>query len=123
MHAIATTILYVTDPQASARWWGGLIGQEPLETSPGFALFVLPGGLKLGLWARAGVQPTAAAPGGSELTITLPQRTEVEALHAEWAARGLRVLQTPTAMDFGHTFTVADPDGHRLRVFSPADNG
>lgn len=123
MPAIDTTILYVTDPLASARWWGGLLGQAPVEASPGFALFVLPGGLKLGLWARAGVQPAAAAPGGSELTITRPRRAEVEALHADWAARGLAVLQAPTAMDFGHTFTVADPDGHRLRVFSPAENG
>jgi hypothetical protein len=24
-------------------------------------------------------------------------------------------------MDFGHTFTAADPDGHRLRVFAPAN--
>ena len=26
----------------------------------------------------------------------------------------------PTDMDFGHTFVALDPDGHRLRVFSPA---
>lgn len=34
--------------------------------------------------------------------------------------RGLPMLQTPTTMDFGYTFTATDPDGHRLRVFSPA---
>ena len=50
MHAIATTILYVTDPLASARWWGELLGLRPVETSPGFALFVLSSGLQLGLW-------------------------------------------------------------------------
>ena len=35
-------------------------------------------------------------------------------------ALGCIVLQQPTAMDFGYTFTVQDPDGHRVRVFAPA---
>lgn len=43
----------------------------------------------------------------------------VRALHAAWCARGLSILQAPVAMDFGLTFTAADPDGHRLRVFAP----
>jgi predicted lactoylglutathione lyase len=33
---------------------------------------------------------------------------------------GADVLQKPTQMDFGYTFTVADPDGHRLRAFAAA---
>ena len=33
---------------------------------------------------------------------------------------GLRIIQEPTKMDFGFTFTAADPDGHRLRVFNPS---
>jgi predicted enzyme related to lactoylglutathione lyase len=44
----------------------------------------------------------------------------VRATHADWLARGLDVLQPPTPMDFGFTFTAGDPDGHRLRVFAPA---
>ena len=34
--------------------------------------------------------------------------------------RDIATLQAPTRMDFGLTFTASDPDGHRLRVFSPA---
>jgi hypothetical protein len=30
------------------------------------------------------------------------------------------VLQRPVDLDFGRTFVVLDPDGHRLRVFAPA---
>ena len=37
-----------------------------------------------------------------------------------WAKLGLKILQEPTKMDFGYTFTAADPDGHRLRVFAAA---
>ena len=40
--------------------------------------------------------------------------------HATWVAKGLAVIQTPTDMDFGHTFVALDPDGHRLRVFAPS---
>lgn len=42
-------------------------------------------------------------------------------VHARWRARGCVVLQAPTAMDFGYTFTVQDPDGHRVRVFAPEE--
>lgn len=115
----STTILYVADPLASARWWGERLALQPVEASPGFAMFVLPGGLQIGLWKAPDVQPAAGAPGGSELTITLGTHAEVDALHAQWAAQGLQVLQPPTDMDFGHTATLADPDGHRLRAFAP----
>lgn len=33
--------------------------------------------------------------------------------------KGIRVLQPPTAMDFGCTFTACDAAGHRLRVHAP----
>ncbi|MBN8488634.1 MAG: drug:proton antiporter [Burkholderiales bacterium] len=115
----STTILYVADPLASARWCGARLGLAPVEASPGFAMFVLPGGLRIGLWKACDVQPTAAAPGGSELTITLATHAEVDVLRARWAAQGLQVLQPPTDMAFGHTVTVADPDRHRLRAFAP----
>lgn len=119
----STTILYVTDPLASARWWGERLALAPVEASHGFAMFVLPGGLQIGLWKAADVLPAAAAPGGSELTITLGTRAEVDALHERWVSQGLRVLQAPTDMDFGLTATVADPDGHRLRAFAPHEAG
>ncbi|MBC7860514.1 MAG: drug:proton antiporter, partial [Burkholderiaceae bacterium] len=43
----------------------------------------------------------------------------VRARHADWARRGLAIIQTPIELDFGHTFVALDPDGHRLRVFAP----
>jgi len=43
---------------------------------------------------------------------------QVDALHADWRERGLAILQDPQMLDFGYTFTAADPDGHRLRVFA-----
>lgn len=116
------TILYVDNTVASTAFYRGLLGIEPVEASETFALFVLPKGLKLGLWSRHHVQPQVTATGGSaELAFLAGNKAEVDMLFAEWQEKGLTMLQMPTEMDFGRTFTAADPDGHRLRVYAVAD--
>ena len=44
-------LLHVDSPAASARFYADLLGSEPLEQSPTFAMFALPSGLRLGLWS------------------------------------------------------------------------
>lgn len=115
------TILYVADPLASADFYRGLLGRNPVEASPGFAMFALPSGAMLGLWNQAGVEPKPIASAGSaEMALTVADAAAVDAMHDDWRARGIAILQAPTVMDFGRTFTARDPDGHRLRVFAPA---
>lgn len=114
-------LLFVDNPPASAAFYAGLLQAEPVENSPTFALFVSPAGLKLGLWSRHTAEPAPlAAGGGAEVGFPVDSKAEVDALHARWAAQGAAILQAPTEMDFGYTFTAVDPDGHRLRVFCPA---
>jgi predicted enzyme related to lactoylglutathione lyase len=74
----------------------------------------------LGLWGREDVEPKATLPGGVELGFPVADDTSVTTTRDQWAALGLKIIQEPTQMDFGFTATAADPDGHRLRVFSPA---
>lgn len=113
-------LFYVADPQASSAFYSGLLGREPAETSPGFAMFAFDNGLKLGLWKRDTVAPAAAGAGGAaEVAIAAADRASVDQIHGRWAARGADILQKPVAMEFGYTFTAADPDGHRIRVFAP----
>jgi catechol 2,3-dioxygenase-like lactoylglutathione lyase family enzyme len=114
------TLLYVADPSASARFYTRLLGQPPVEDSPSFALFSLGPGAMLGLWKRGTVVPAASGtPGAGELAFAVHGRHAVDARHSCWHALGCMVLQQPTVMDFGYTFTVQDPDGHRVRVFAP----
>lgn len=113
-------ILYVRDVVASVRFYARLFDTDPREASDGFAMFAGPGGAALGLWVAPGVQPPATAPGGSELAWPVPDDAALHALHERWVADGLTVLQPPQRMDFGLTCTAADPDGHRLRAFSPS---
>ena len=112
-------ILFVDNPLKSADFYQSLFGAGPVEKSPTFALFVLSTGMKLGLWSKHTAQPSIAAPAGSmEICIRHDEPASVDKTYADWSGRGLRVLQTPVEMDFGYTFVVTDPDGHRLRVYS-----
>lgn len=114
-------IAYVEDAQKSADLYQRLFEQPPVDNRSGFAMFVLPGGLHFGLWSRDNVQPKPNGGGGS-VEIGFPFANH-EALHkalGDWKAAGLKVLQEPTDMNFGRTFTVADGDGHRIRGYVPA---
>jgi len=113
-------LLYVASAAASSAFYTDLLGRPPVESSPTFAMFALASGVMLGLWARDEVKPAAGgAAGASEIALALGDEDAVHALHADWSARGLKIAQPPTTMDFGRTFVALDPDGHRLRVFAP----
>lgn len=115
-------ILYVDNTFASTSFYRDLLATEPVENSPTFSLFVLSTGMKLGLWSRHTALPTVTGQsGGMEIGFRVDAVVEVDRIYADWTKRGLRVLQTPTQAGFGYTFTVADPDGHRLRVYARTD--
>jgi len=114
-------LLYVDDPSTSARFYTDLLGKPPAQSSPTFVMFALEGGVMVGLWARNDVKPAAnGAPGAGELALTVADKASVDRRFADWSARGIRIAQNPVDLDFGRTFTALDPDGHRLRVFAPA---
>jgi len=114
-------LLYVTEPARSAEFYASLLGRQPVENSPGFAMFVLDNGFKLGLWRRNDVEPSAeGAPGACELVFAAENDGQVDDLFAEWTHNGVVIAQNPTRMEFGYTFVGLDPDGHRLRVYKLA---
>ena len=113
-------LLAVENPRRSAEIYDQLFGVKPVENSPTFVLYVLPTGFKVGLWAESGMKPVPRPAGGVELSFSLPDERAVRETYAAWTKLGLEVLQEPTRMDFGLTFVVADPDGHRLRPFVPS---
>ena len=118
MPDLSLAILYVDDPAASAAFYADLFGRPPVEASPTFAMFSMPGGAGVGLWSRHTVEPGGAVGGGGGELAFMAE--DVDAVHADWAGRGLTIAQPPTDLDFGRTFVALDPDGHRLRVFKPA---
>jgi predicted enzyme related to lactoylglutathione lyase len=108
------TILYVNDAPASAAFYKGLLGRDPAFAGPSYVAFALDGGAMLGLWSGHPAAPDTS--NRSELAFMVADDNAVEALHADWAGRGVTIEQKPVTAVFGRTFVALDPDGHRLRV-------
>jgi predicted enzyme related to lactoylglutathione lyase len=121
MRTLNYLLLAVRDPLQSAELYSRLLGREPVEKAKTFVLYVLPTGLKIGLWLANEMEPTPKPAGGIEISFSEESKDAVRATYAEWTKLGLKVVQEPTDMDFGFTFVVEDPDGHRLRPFVLAD--
>lgn len=121
MRKLNYILLAVRDPRASATLYTQILGCEPVENSRTFVLYVLPTGLKIGLWIASEISPPPAPPGGIELSFSEDSEDAVRRTFEAWKELGLKVVQEPTHLDFGFTFVVEDPDGHRLRPFVLAD--
>ena len=114
-------VLYVNDSGASSVFYKELLDRPIVQSSPKFAMLPLGKEAMLGLWQREAVEPHAGKEaGGAEVVFNVANADAVHATHEAWKARGLKIAQAPTAMNFGHTFVALDPDGHRLRVLAPA---
>ena len=120
MPDVSFVLLYVEDVSRSEAFYASILGRGAIESSPTFAMLPAAPGLRLGLWRRDGVKPPAGRGVGGELAFTAKNEAEVDALCADWRARGVEIAQPPTSMDFGYTFLALDPDGQRVRVFAPA---
>ena len=119
MSDLSFVLLYVADVPKSAAFYADILDKKAIESSPGFAMFSAAPGVMLGLWRADEVSPKAGAPGGGEICLTLESPAAVDARCAQWRAKGVTIAQEPTRLDFGHTFVGLDPDGHRVRVFTP----
>jgi len=113
-------ILYVTDPIASAEFYTQALGLTAQYATPGFAMLNFASGVDLGLWRRDAVVPAAAnAPGAMEVAVAVPDAASLHALHDDCLRRGTPITQDMVELGFGTAFSVADPDGHRIRFFVP----
>ena len=108
-------LLFVSNPQKSSLFYQDLLEMKPIEESPTFVMFALENGVMLGLWSKYTAEPRVEASAGA-LEVCFPSH-DVDALYEAWGKKHVTVAQKPTDMDFGRTFVVLDPDGHRLRVY------
>ena len=108
-------LLFVENPQKSSLFYQDLLHIKPLEESPTFVLFGLRNGTLLGFWSRYTAEPHVhAQPGAHEICF---ETDDVDVLYATWGEKRLTIAQKPTDLDFGRTFVILDPDGHRIRVY------
>jgi catechol 2,3-dioxygenase-like lactoylglutathione lyase family enzyme len=110
-------LLAVRSPRESAELYTRVLGAKPVENQETFVLYVLPNGLKVGLWRSDDMKPEPRPAGGVEVSFTEDSREAMLETYSRWKSWGLNILQEPTDMDFGFTFVAEDRDGHRLRPF------
>ena len=112
-------ILYVKDPAASTRFYETALGRPPAESAPAFSMFALAPDVMLALWNRKEVTPEPSTGSAFELALPVATSAEVDDTCASWSARGVTIVESPVDQPYGRAFLAVDPDGHRLRVFSP----
>jgi predicted enzyme related to lactoylglutathione lyase len=108
-------LLFVDNPQKISFFYQEILNLTPIEESPTFVLFALTNGVMLGLWSKHTAEPRVEAPPGA-LEICFATQ-DVDLLYETWGAQKATVAQKPTDMDFGRTFVILDPDGHRIRAY------
>jgi catechol 2,3-dioxygenase-like lactoylglutathione lyase family enzyme len=114
-------LLFVANPQKSSLFYQDLLEMKPIEESPTFTMFALKNGVMLGLWSKYTAEPRVEATAGA-LEICFPT-DDVDALYEHWGRKCVTVAQKPADMDFGRTFVILDPDGHRIRAYKLQDQG
>lgn len=114
-------IFYVDDLSRSLKFYENILRTPPMESFSDYAWFSLSNDLGIALWERKSVKPEVERPGtGGELVFPAMDKEEVDAIYANWTRAGAEIIQEPEDRPFGYTFTAADPDGNRLRVYMPA---
>jgi catechol 2,3-dioxygenase-like lactoylglutathione lyase family enzyme len=104
-------IIHATDLHRSAEWWTSL-GMRPVHHGDDLAILELRGGTHLLIFPDEN-PPAAGAPAPFDLMVD-----DVDATHAAWEAEGLAPSAVAPAPGDHRTFTVSDPDGHVLTVYS-----
>ncbi|KKB78128.1 hypothetical protein VW35_12465 [Devosia soli] len=118
MRTLNYILLSVADPARSEAFYTSLLGLSPIENSPTFVLYILANGMKLGPWIADDIVPRPLPAGGMEVTFSEADDAAVKMTFRDWSSKA-KVLQEPHMMDFGYTFVLEDPDGHRIRIFAP----
>lgn len=114
-------LIYVRDAQVATDFYRDLFEIEPSFTSPRYVAFEVAPGVLFAVWTGRSETVRTDLPRTSEVGLMIPGGGDaVDAIHRQWSARGVTVLEPPHDDVFGRTFVVADPDGNLIRV-SPVD--
>ena len=110
-------IIYVKNIDISTDFYTKILEQNPIETYPGFAVFLLKDDFILGLQQADQITPRAPNYyGGFELSFSDVTKDKVDEIYSLWKKLNVKIELEPQMLDFGYTCVGNDPDGHRLRV-------
>lgn len=121
------TILAVADLSRSLAFYRAAFGWELAVDTPVYAEWVLPGGMRLGLYERHGFGrntgrvPVRVGPEDLVPTELYLHATDLEAAIARVEGAGARTLSALAPRDWGDDAAYfADPDGHVIVLARPS---
>ncbi|MCH9691691.1 MAG: VOC family protein [Gammaproteobacteria bacterium] len=118
MFTLNSFVLYVQDIARSKKFYSQILECEIQELSPSFLSIPL-GDSTITLKQFDQVSPPAnTTGGGTELSLLTKDADALNQLFKRWKTMGVKIIQEPIEQIFGQTFVAADPDGHRIRLFS-----
>lgn len=114
-------LTYVTDVERATAFYRDLFELEPVMLTPRYVPFEIAPGVTFAVWGARAEAVASDPVRTSEIGLNLEGGpAAIEARHAEWVAKGVRIVEPPHDDVFGRTFVAADPDGNLIRV-SPVD--
>ena len=114
-------LIGVRDAEAATDFYSDLLEIAPSFVSPRYVAFDVAPGVLFALWTGYGDRVDPDVPRTSEVGLMVPGAAEaIDAVHAQWVRKGVRVVQEPYDAVFGRTFVISDPDGNYVRV-APVD--
>lgn len=122
-------ILFVSDPNASRRFYSSVLAAEPILNEPGMTEFRLGRQAILGLMPQDGIARLLGESMGQPDSAGRAPRSELYLLvddagpfHARAIRAGAREVSSLTLRNWGHMAAYClDPDGHLLAFANPAD--
>ncbi len=112
---LGIVLLFVDSPARSCQFYKKLLNREPLESSATFCLFQLDNDIQLGCWSRHTAEPKVEAlPSSAEISFS---EQNIDSAYRAMKEQNYLMAQEITDMDFGRTFVLQDPDGHRIRIY------
>jgi predicted enzyme related to lactoylglutathione lyase len=114
-------LTYVQDAGEATAFYSDLFDIQPSFISPRYVAFDVAPGVLFAVWTGRNEHAVPATPRVSEVGLMVPGSAgAVDDLYAQWAAKGVSVVEEPHDDVFGRTFVISDPDGNLIRV-SPVD--
>jgi catechol 2,3-dioxygenase-like lactoylglutathione lyase family enzyme len=104
--------LPVSDLARSRHWWVATLGLKVEFEVPDQRSVALNDGDGFAIFLREAAAPIAA--NGCALWF---QVESVDAIHAEWSARGVAFAHAPRKNFWGYGAELADPDGYLIRLW------
>ena len=111
MNEIVEVALFTKDVEAVTRFYGALVGAQPVEEWPGGATYQV-GSVSLLVHERSDA-PDAGPANEDHFALAVP---DLDALCAELRGRGVAFLVEPREFPWGRSAYLRDPDGRIVEL-------